>query len=391
MSENKNKLVNVGVDLSNVYYQPYVDVNEFDYVHTSIESNNDIELSIELSESTKLITTVNFLDNIESVINDHLYNFKKDKIELLLINSNCDFNKYADNINSLLESGKVVQIGISNPSSVEQLNKLKDTIVGLNTISLNICPLSFNYDIIKWCDEENINIFGFNPFGGSLTAPQAIDSFTIPYLLGFAATYSSVVFLSGKDQINLHDNKNYLFELLDKEIQPKYILKKSVNKLVKPLKKTIHTALTIGEDILPYNYPTAMYNPSELSLSLIKQDVKLAEVSEEGASTSFEDSVRELLKSTEVPEDGDIQAYIALTKTKIMQLVEEYYPSNDNCYYSLNRGADNIFVLIISKDLFKKVGWFKKEVNTETKNFLLYYSPEKTIFKEIIENGSEEA
>ena len=235
------KIKGVGLDTTNLDY--VADVGEFDYLHTSISANNGLIVRGILEESiATIITSIDFLDQIKIAVNNHLFELGREKLDLLLINSSCDFEKYADQVQELLDSGLVDQIGIKNPNSPEEIKRIMKTVPKIKYISLELCPLNFNYEVVKFCEDNDIDLLVFNPFGGYISAPVLIDSFTIPYLLNFAAYYGTIVFLSGRE-ISSNSQRQYLEPLIDSDVENEslYQLTKSVKRLVKPIKKMVNT------------------------------------------------------------------------------------------------------------------------------------------------------
>ena len=168
--KNKFKINGVGLDTRRLTVCPSSSFDElFDYIHTSISENNDYIISdfIKHQSGASLITTVDFSDTLETALTGHLLTIGRNKIDLLLISSNCNWD--FDNIKQLKTSGIIDSVGISNPDSIDRIIELREKL-DIRYISLELCPLNFKYDIISWCSENNITILGFNPFGGHISA-----------------------------------------------------------------------------------------------------------------------------------------------------------------------------------------------------------------------------
>ena len=95
---------------------------------------------------------------METVLAGHLLTLGRDKIDLLLINSNCKWD--INNIEQLKISGIIDSVGISNPDSIERIIEIRKEVGEdkIKYISLDLCPLNFRYDIVNWCFENNITI-----------------------------------------------------------------------------------------------------------------------------------------------------------------------------------------------------------------------------------------
>ena len=269
----------------------------------------------------------------------------------------------------------IEEFGISNPESINQIKDI-ETALGeeIKYVSLDICPLHFNYEIINYCNEHGIYILGFNPFGGYISAPGMISSFTMPYLLGFASTYSTVLFLSGRDIIGSIGCRGYIREnIIGKEVSPKFLLKKSVNKLYKPIKKVVNTSVNLRSDlILEYDIPEFMYPLDELTITLGKTGINVVPEFNKDNRTKTEESVYNILDITDFPEDGTINDIFAISRYQILSVLRTIYPEIDGWKLDSVSFGERISVIGVSRVTRKKRrGVFgKKEEEKETENFL---------------------
>lgn len=292
---SKYKIEGVGLDTTNLDY--VADVGDFDYLHTSISSNNGFIIRDILDESiATIITSIDFLDQCKFAIINHLNEINRDRIDLLLINSSCDFEKYSEEIEYLLDNNLVDQVGIKNPNSPEEIIRIMKIIPKIKYISLELCPLNFNYEVIDWCDKNNIDILVFNPLGDYITSPLLIDSFTIPYLLNFAAYYGIIVFLSGGD-ISANTQRSYLLPLvgLDIENDNIYKMNKSVRRLIKPLKKAVTLSLRMDDNItLPFTaLQSSLFSSSDLIFNLSNNvEYKISGIEDDDISSYIKDKLK---------------------------------------------------------------------------------------------------
>ena len=149
--ENKNELFRikgVGLDTTNLNYTPSLEPGDFDYVHIDLRSNNE-EFISEISKESNIFLTVDYLDNLSTSLNSFIAQNGLRNLQGLLINSKCDFDKFSDQLQELINLGIITEsaVGISMPESVDRLKEL-DKIIKFKYISLNICPLSFNVEIL---------------------------------------------------------------------------------------------------------------------------------------------------------------------------------------------------------------------------------------------------
>lgn len=396
----KFKIQGIGLDTENIEY-PISNNTVFDYIHTSISKNNDFIISDYIKKNCSisvLITSIDFLDNVSNSIVKHLEELDKSIVDLLLINSKCDFKNYNKEIKDMIDNGLVSEIGIKNPDTVEELELIEKEIK-FNYVSLNICPLNFNYSVIKWCNEKGIKVICFNPFGGHISAAAMIDSFSVSYLLSFAAFNSDIVFLSGRDLFYAKVEKTYLESLIGREYgDDKFILKKNVNKLYKPLKKAINTSMEIecdyGNDklIIPYNSPDVIVPFNEIYFNFSGQLITLNDNSvDENLQNNIEKEVYNLINILQRPKDGNIYDYISSARPSIIKLLKgklllDKVPKyqNENVYIDTIKVSDNIFA-ITAKIYRRKIGgWIKKKKLIESsRNFILCFINDKVYFKEL--------
>lgn len=352
---SKYKIKGIGLDTTHLDY--IADVGDFDYLHTSISANNGLIIRGILEESiATIITSIDFLDQSKTAITNHLYELGRDKIDLLLINTSCDFEKYSEEIKSLLESELVDQIGLKNPNSPEEIRRIMKTIPKIKYISLELCPLNFNYDVVKFCEDNDIDILVFNPYGGYISAPTLIDSFTMPYLLNFAAYYGTIVFLSGRE-LSSKAQKTYLEPLIDADIENEaiYQLNKNIKKLIKPIKKMVNTSIIVNEDItLPFkSLQSSLFSGDDLILSLdktyynIDEDIEVDEVAKY-VKDRLEDKEYKLPQDT--GNDGDLLSVLRYHVSMWLDEILEAGKTVINCV----KLSHNIFIYLVYEEEKKR-------------------------------------
>ena len=374
------KIKGVGLDTTNLDY--VADVGEFDYLHTSISANNGLIVRGILEESiATIITSIDFLDQIKIAVSNHLFELDREKLDLLLINSSCDFEKYADQIQELLDSGLVDQIGIKNPNSPEEIERIMKTVPKIKYVSLELCPLNFNYEVVKFCEDNEIDLLVFNPFGGYISAPVLIDSFTIPYLLNFAAYYGTIVFLSGRE-ISSNSQRQYLEPLIDSDVEDEslYKLTKSVRRLVKPIKKMVNTSIVINEDItLPFKaLQSSLFSRDDLILNL---DKTFYDVDEDIEKDDVVKYIKEMLENKDeynLPKDArDDSDSLSVLRYFITSWLDLEFSAKDTIINTIKL-SNNIFIYLIYKETGKTL---KK--HTPIGCYLLYKSEDNIQFLKV--------
>lgn len=379
---NKFKISGVGIDTTRI--NKILNKNELEdytYIHTSISAGNDTLIKSGIKDNQILITSIDFLDHSDTAIIHHLEELVKDSINLLLIDSKCNFEDNIDNINNLIISGNVQEIGISNPTSVKRLEELKNLISQISYISLNICPLCFPWSIIRYCEENNIKILGFNPFGGRINYPRLIDSFSVPYLLSFISAYSDIVFLSGNNLNVLDSETEYLMDLIDKEYGSEFELSKDVDKLFKEPKKTINTSLKLGDSIIiPYDNPENIFNYQELIFGLGKINIKSSKQDDELVSAVYEfySSFEEGPVDNPTP-----QNVLSLLRYNILNLTRLQYSEVDGWSVFCTKISDLTFVISGVRKVKKSKLFKKSEEIIEQVNYILHFNGTDLIFQNL--------
>lgn len=381
---NKFRIKGVGLDTTHIDYFLTGDEGGFNYLYIPLSSNNSCFLSnyLKTNQETQLIISTDFLDNIETALYGCLSNLGRESIDLFLIDSKCDIEKYKDAVLGLISAGYIKNVGIKDPEQKEDIEKFeKELNYIIKYCSLDLCPLNFNYDLISWCI-DNKSLLGFNPFGGYLSAPSIITSFTVPYLLEFSAFYSEIVFLSSKDINKSIEEKDYLESLYNIKTENKYELKKSISKLIKPIKKAVETSLIVDSDLtLPYNNPESLFNHNEIKLSFGKLNIERSERDLDEVESLVSSLYSKLHKPEDITKDED---FISIILPKIVSILKLEFPESN---IGIAKISNNVFVIIESKEIIeKKVLSYKSRI--ESNYYVLYYQNDKFIFQKI-QNSSD--
>lgn len=363
---NKFKINDVGLDTSTIVdIPPSNEENDF-IVYTELSANNDYLFGSWMNTNKRpLITYIeNYSSDWDDAINLHLVTLGRSHIDILLLPASFNFAEKKEDLEKLLDSKLVKEIGIRNPQSVEQLDSID---FNYKYIGLNCSPLEFNYSIHVWAEEKNKSIIGFNPFGGYISAARSIDAFSVPYLLGFVSTWCDTIILSGRDINSADKDQKYLRELIGKDSAPKYILKKNVNRLVKPLKSLIGTSIKVTPNlIIPYKSSTTIPIPSSLIMSL-GDPVSVLPIENESVE-EFIKEVREYIKLIHKPENCSIGTYSNIVRSKVTSYLSIQYPKNDGWMIDIASVGGIIAYHLERK---KRGGIFKKYKVPEEKYYYL--------------------
>lgn len=374
------KISGVGLDTSKLSYD-YNLLKNYKYVHTRIQSGNESYLKHYLNDDNILITTVDFLDQIETIIPRHLSELGRDKIDLLLIDSNCKIEDNIDPINNLLISGLIGEVGISNPS-IKRLEELKNSISQISSVSLDLCPLNFPYNVISYCKENDIKIIGFNPFGGRFNYPRLIESFTVPYLLSFISVYSDLVFLSTNNREVLQSETEYLLDLIGKEYGKEFNMSKDVFKLSSDFKRVVYTNLKIGDMSIPLNSPETIFSYPELSFNLGSSEL-VKPVEEE--KDTLTQNVYDLYNSfSEGPIDNPTpENTLTLLRYRILDLARLEYPEIDGWNIFVIPISNTAFILSGVRKIIEKKLLKRSKESFEQVSYLVYYDGSDLVFQNI--------
>ena len=163
---SKFRIEGVGIDTTTLEYLPGEDF-EFQYIFTSISSNNE-NIVRDFSKNAALVTYIDFLDKSDEAIISHLELLERDTIDLLLVDSKCDFIKYADTLSSCVDSGQVDTIGIMEPESVERIKEIQEVLPNLKYIGL--FATGYNNIDIEYCRKNNITVCNAGSYSTSAVA-----------------------------------------------------------------------------------------------------------------------------------------------------------------------------------------------------------------------------
>lgn len=381
--ENKFKISGIGIDTSQIgklLEKSYLE--NFTYIHTNPTVGNESYLRTAITNDHILITTVDFIDQIETVIPRHLLELERTKLDLLLLDANCKIEENIDILNNLIISGLVDEIGISNPKTPERIEEFRNRVSQLNYISLDMCPLNFPYSIIKYCQDNDIKILGFNAFGGRINYPRLIESFTVPYLLAFSGVYSDVVFLSSKRLDILDSETEYLYDLINKEYGKEYKISQDVFKLPKEPKQAIYTSLKLSDDLcIPYNTADLIFSYQEIKFGLGKVNLSLpAENEGDNLTLAVSDFYKEFAGG---PEDNPTLANTTtLLRYRILDLARIEYPEIDGWSIFCTPIDPQVFVISGVRKIKERKILKAREI-TEQVNYIAYYDGTRLVFQNL--------
>ena len=378
--KKKFKIKGVGLDTTTITETPVSGVYPNpDYVFTSISANNDYLLSDYLKSiksKYSLITEIDFLDESENILQEHLKTIGLEKIDLLLLPDTLDWNLVMKKI-TVLEDDKVIEnFGVYNPSSLDKLKEIQKIVKNsgkeLEFISLNISPLEYNHDILEYVENEDILVFGFNPIGGFLSAPRNIKAFSLPYLLGFSAYNSDIVMLSGRNIYESWKSSEYLKKLVGKEGSPKYICRKNVSRNIKPLKRLIGTSVNINPGtIIPYTEDTFLMDPNDITITLGNPVSQYPVLKATDEKDNLVKEINHYLESIHFPSDSSKQDDMAVVRYKLTDYLEIEYPKDSGWKFGYLRFGNTVMAISIWRDPVPKRWFWSSGIPGERHSFFL--------------------
>lgn len=351
------KILGVGLDCSTLSYRPspeYLPENLF-----YDTSSNNFQCIKGMTKGKNMIIRVGVSD--EGII-PILSGLGLGEIDVLLLPPS---PIEPDLLKEVLNKFGVKSVGIDRPKDLEQLKDAAESIKRVilpSYVSLDLSPIQFNVDIMKWIEGEGLGVLGLNPFGGFLSSPVVIQSFTIPFLLSFSAAYSEVVILSGRDLMNAKNNSEFLYDLIGEEIEEGLVeMKNSINHLVKPLPKIIHSGLRLEDDsIIPYDNPEYISDPTEIIL-------KMDKIEDEGEDQEKDDVMRDILNYDylilPVSPSNDPQTNLSIILPSMLSELEK----SRGCKTEVIKLGSLVFLIkVVKEEREKRYLWFDKvwEENT---------------------------
>jgi hypothetical protein len=382
----KYRIEEIALDTAHLDYNPgpfFLDqeVDNINYIMTSISVNNDFLLKDIFKQGDgafkkQLITTVDNTTNLCYLVENHLKELNKDRINILLLSESCFplSDEVVEDIKNIQKLGLIEEVGINCPVKIDDTMKklVEDGLI--KYIALPMSPLTYNNPMVNWARNNKITVIGLNPFGGELSAARNIKAFTVPYLLRFAATNSDIVVLSGRDLIKADTEANYLASLIGKDSSGMYVLKKSTSNQVKEIKKFTYSSVQLKDDILvPYEEPetpeeiagtVVTFGDYDKNLNVINARLKALEErleNENKSELTVAESLTQMLGTLDWSNYDEATGF-AFARYKVLNYLELLFDRKIYSY-DYNKIGKSIFNIKISKPM-KVTGmlwWLKVE------------------------------
>jgi len=363
------------------------------YTTLGIPDDRDISILNKLGK-VNLILEVNYIENIEQSIVLFLDYINKDrdkdnkiKLKTILFSSDCSFNsknlKYlklripllSDEKSGGVNIGLKVEIG----TDVEKIKSILE-FIPISSIATTICPLYFDYKLYKLITEDfNIpNIIGINFYGNEDSRQLVINSFSKDYLIKFVSTYADYVSITNVKEESL------ISSLQGQESLPMFELKRTVNKLVKPLKKAVWNYLEISDNFIIESCNPNIISP-EIKLSLGKKDEVIP--GNPNHRDELEIEIEDLLQEIKVPSDvrktKDIESFIFFNIKRYIEevltdVIVDYSIVSDNLIFITKKKVVNI-----DMPFWKRLFCKTTKLEDDNKYALAFFSSGEIVFRRI--------
>lgn len=363
------------------------------YTTLGIPDDRDISILNKLGK-VNLILEVNYIENIEQSIVLFLDYINKDrdkdnkiKLKTILFSSDCSFNsknlKYlklripllSDEKSGGVNIGLKVEIG----ADVEKIKSILE-FIPISSITTTICPLYFDYKLYKLITEDfNIpNIIGINFYGNEDSRQLVINSFSKDYLIKFVSTYADYVSITNVKEEDL------ISSLQGQETPPMFELKRSVNKLVKPLKKAVWNYLEISDNFIIESNNPNIISP-EIKLSLGKKDEVIPGNPDHRDELEIE--IEDLLQEIKVPSDArkskDVESFIFFNIKRYIEevltdVIVDYSIVSDNLIFITKKKVVNI-----DMPFWKRLFCKTTKLEDDSKYALAFFSSGEIVFRRI--------
>ena len=169
--------------------------------------------------------------------------------------------------------------------------------------------------------------------------------------MGFSANYCDIVLVSGRDLIKAWDDKDYLEDLVGRDFNPGYTLKKNTSKPVKEIKQAVFTSINVGGiETVPYIDPEIIPDYNDFVFKIGSHISKITEKVIEGDKIeSFEDEVTNYLRILHYPEDGNEKDNFAIARYKALDYIRVRYPENQGWSIDQIKVGTNLLLMSIEK------------------------------------------
>lgn len=199
------------------------------YIDTAINYNNDYLLTEAHQKIISKISACHY-DVYDFMVSNHLRCLRRDFIDIMLIHSNRgNWKRLAL---KMKDDTRFMHIGVSN-FNVNDILEYERVVGHLpEYCELEVNPQYVDVETIMFCKMHGIKVIAYAILGGKYRAMRNIASYSLPYLISFAAKFADILILraNSKTQANaffdvvknyeLNENVKIDGVVLNKAIEP---------------------------------------------------------------------------------------------------------------------------------------------------------------------------
>lgn len=278
-------MIAIGTEnLSNLVYSGLFNLKEFiknhteiEYIETSLEYDNDILLRKHIPPTTKVLSKISYLKDLDVTVDFNRLALGIDQERLIVLLDASGFDWSGEENKKEVEKiiGKY-KIGLYNVTNLGQVLEFSE-IYTPDFIELSLNPLLFPKTIPDYAKKENITIISRDIFGGKYWAGYIQSMFPKGFLYDFAKYNTDIQLISGEDLYFLSEISRRKVKIENPKL---YTYSKDLNKLpalsIPPQKIHGYTTLEIpgvGEITVNGGYNSDTYTLENKNPEIKVEDI----------------------------------------------------------------------------------------------------------------------
>lgn len=195
-TRNLNKLVYSGL----FSLKEFIKNNEESgYIETSLEYDNDILLNKHISKTTKILSKIPYLKDLDITVEFNRLSLGVEYNQLhVLLDAKTDWEN-PENKNEVLKISDKYRIGLYGVTNIDQILAFREGINTLDFIEVDLNPLLYPKSILDYSKENEITVISHDIFGGKYWAGYLEEMFPKGFLFDFARYNSGIQVIPGDD------------------------------------------------------------------------------------------------------------------------------------------------------------------------------------------------
>jgi hypothetical protein len=175
---------------------------EIEYLETSLEYDNDSLLKDYIPETTKVISKIPYIKNLDITVEfNKLALGVEDNQLYILLNAKEDWEENKDELEKIKTK---YRIGLYNVTEVNEILIFSDYCKP-EMIEVEINPLLYPKSVLDYATENDIKIISHGIFGGEIWAAYLQNMFPKGFLYDFARYNSDIQIIPGNDIYFLYE------------------------------------------------------------------------------------------------------------------------------------------------------------------------------------------